>query len=178
MAKQTIRVFRDGSVWVAKKDKMRASAVKNTQREAYLAAKEIALRQGLTITVYHPTGGIKAVINPKNREQEQSNCFITTACVKYFDLQDNCYELRTLRNFRDSHLLATSQGRKLVEQYYEIAPVLVKKLDLDGGRDKLYDQVFQRIQAACRAIEKNELENAKDIYTKAVAFLFQYFEIK
>ena len=55
MAK-TIRVFKDGNAWVAKKDNTtKASAIRNTQKEAYLAARNIALNQGSTITVFQQT---------------------------------------------------------------------------------------------------------------------------
>jgi len=175
MAK-TIRVYKDGQVWVAIKDgASRASTVKNTQREAYLAAREIALNQGLTITVYHPTGGIKAVINPKNREEE-NNCFITTSCVKYFGLKDDCYELQTLRKFRDNYLLKSLEGQVLVQQYYSIAPSLVRKLEADPNKKQLFDNVFSQIQTFCQAIENKEFEKAKILYKNAVTHLFNYFK--
>jgi hypothetical protein len=176
MAK-TIRVYKSGGVWVAKKDgASNALAVENTQRDCYLRAREIALNQGLTITVYYPNGGIKAVINPKNRGEEESNCFITTSCVKYFGLKDNCYELTTLRAFRDSYLLKSSEGRTLVNQYYEIAPVLVKQLESAIDRKKLFKNVFADIQASCRAIEEKKYARAEKIYKDAVIRLFNYFK--
>ena len=177
MAKKTIRIYRDGEVWVAKKDgTTKASAIRNTQKEAYLAARNIALNQGLTITVYYPTGGIKAVINPKNRSEEESNCFITTSCVKYYELNDDCYELTTLRKFRDEYLLKSADGKKLVQQYYSVAPLLVEKLEKDQNRKDLYQEIFQQIKIACEAIEDKELERAKNIYKRAVSRLFYHLK--
>lgn len=176
MAKRTIRVYKSGDVWVAKKDgTTKASAIRNTQKEAYLAARNIALTQGLTITVYHPTGGIKAVINPQNKSEE-GNCFLTTSCVKYFGLADDCHELEILRKFRNDYLLKSSKGRKLVQQYYFIAPTLVKRLENDPNRKNLFKEIYQEIKKACEAIENSEFEKAKIIYQQAVSRLFIYFK--
>jgi hypothetical protein len=176
MAKRTIRVYKSGDVWIAKKDgTTKASAIKNTQKEAYLTARNIALNQGLTITVYHPTGGIKAVINPQNKSEE-GNCFLTTSCVKYFGLADDCYELETLRKFRNDYLLKSSKGRKLVQQYYSIAPTLVKKLEKNPNRKNLFMEIYQNIKNACEAIENREFERAKIIYQQAVSHLYNYFK--
>lgn len=175
---RTIRVYKDGQVWIAKKDgTTRASAVKNSQREAYLAARTIALNQGLTITVYYPTGGIKAVINPRNNEEE-SDCFITTSCVKYFGLPDNCYELQTLRKFRDTYLLKSAKGQGLVLHYYLIAPALVKQMEQVKQRQFLFNNIFSQIRKACTAIERNEFSKATRIYKDAVLYLVNYLKVK
>ncbi len=177
MAKSTIRVYKSGGVWVAQKDgTKKASAIRNTQKEAYLAAKNIALNQGLTITVYSPTGGIQKVINPKDKSDE-GNCFITTACVKYYGLEDNCYELATLRYFRDSYLLTDPENRSLVKQYYSIAPKIVQQLERDINKKKLFEEIYLQIKQACRAIEKGKFEMAKAIYMSTIINLFQHYEI-
>ena len=86
----TIRVYPDGDVWVVKKDgNTKASAIRNTQREAYIAAREIALNQGLSITVHSPNGQIQKVVNPQDRASEDG-CFITTACVQAKGLKEKC----------------------------------------------------------------------------------------
>jgi hypothetical protein len=175
---RTIRVYKDGQVWVAKKDGTnRASAVKNTQREAYLAARAIALNQGLTITVYYPTGGIKAVINPRNKGEE-GDCFITTSCVKYFGLPDNCYELQILRKFRDNYLLKSKKGQELVFQYYLLAPAIVTRMEHARQKKLLFKEVFLQIRQACNAIEKKEFSKATRIYKDAVLYLVNYLKVK
>lgn len=176
MAKRTIRVYKSGGVWVAQKDdSSKASAIRNTQKEAYLAARNIALNQGLTITVYYPTGGIQKVINPKNKEEE-GNCFITTACVKYYKLPDNCQELQILRKFRDTYLIKSTKGRRLVAQYYDIAPELVKKLEAAPDKKLLFGEIFAQIRKSCTAIENGDFEKARITYQQAVRHLFIHFK--
>jgi len=168
----TIRVYKSDGDWVAKRDgASRASGRFTTQKEAYLCARGVALNNRLTITVYYPNGGIKAVINPRNREEE-SNCFLTTACVKYYGLKDDCYELQTLRKFRDSYLLKTEKGKEKVAHYYNSAPQIVKRLEADDRRNILFEEIFHQIKIACQAIEYEDFERASNIYESAVVKLY------
>lgn len=177
MAKKTIHVFKDGSVWVAQKDgNTRASAIRNTQKEAYLAARNIALNQGLTITVYYPEGGVQKVVTPKENASDD-NCFITTACVKYYGFEDNCYQLKTLRKFRDTYLLNSLKGKALVEKYYSIAPTLVKQLEADDNKKEIFKIIFHEINEACFAIEGKNFEKAKVIYKDTVNNLLKHYRI-
>lgn len=55
-------------------------------------------------------------------------CFLTTACCSYMGRADDCFELRTLRAFRDSWLSAQPQGRDLIKEYYRMAPALCRAM--------------------------------------------------
>ncbi len=135
MAYRTIRVYPDGNVWVVKKDgHEKASAIKSTKAEALRAARSIAINQNLTIVVHGKDGKIQRTWNPEDGEPE-GDCFLTTACVKYYGLKDDCYQLQTLRKFRDGYLSGSSQNRILVHQYYSIAPRLVKLLEVDKDKE-------------------------------------------
>jgi hypothetical protein len=59
---------------------------------------------------------------------ERVDCFITTACTRAVGLPDNCWELRTLRRFRDQVLEQVPGGAAKVARYYEVAPRLVEKV--------------------------------------------------
>ncbi len=170
----TIRVYKTGGKWLAKRDGASKGRYFATQREAYLYARDVALNKSITITVYYPTGGIKAVINPRNREEE-SNCFITTACVKYYGLKDDCYELQTLRHFRDTYLLKSDQGKQMVNKYYEVAPAIVKSLEADNEKKIIFADIFLQIKSACSAIEHQDFEKATNIYKSTVANLYHKF---
>ncbi len=56
---------------------------------------------------------------------EDGGCFFTTAASLTLGLDDDCWELRTLRAFRDGPLSTTSAGRALIVRYYDEAPRLV-----------------------------------------------------
>jgi len=170
----TVRVYKTGGEWVAKRDGASRGRYFATQKGAYLHARDLALNNGLTITVYYPTGGIKAVINPKNRDEE-SNCFITTACVKYYGLRDDCYELQTLRHFRDTYLLKSDKGKRMVSKYYQVAPAIVKCLEADKMRKVLFAEILLQIKSACNAIENRNFEKATTIYKSTIANLYHKF---
>ncbi|MCC7302803.1 MAG: DUF2188 domain-containing protein [Bacteroidia bacterium] len=173
----TIRVYPDGDVWVVKKDgNSKASAIRDTQREAYLAAREIALNQGLSITVHGPNGQIQKVVNPQDRASNDG-CFITTACVKAKGLPDNCYELETLRKFREEYVRLLPEGSLLLKQYKTIAPQIVKLLKKQKDKKMVYDSLYVKISLACIFIERNENEKAFEIYCSTVRELSSHFDL-
>lgn len=55
-------------------------------------------------------------------------CFITTACCEVLGLADDCFELRTLRRYRDDVLAARAGGSADIARYYDLAPRLLKRL--------------------------------------------------
>jgi hypothetical protein len=174
---KTIRVYKAGSEWVAKRDGSSRGRYFSTQKGAYLYARDVALNNGLTVTVYYPNGGIKAVINPKDRNNENDNCFITTACVRYYNLPDNCYQLQTLRFFRDSYLKKQVGGNDIIRQYYSVAPILVKFLSCHPDKNILFEDIFHQINTACSLITKGENAKAKKLYVKVVLNLLKYFQL-
>ena len=177
----TIRVYPDGDVWVVKKDaNARASAICNTQREAYETAREIALNQGLSVTVHGPDGKIQKVIYPQDRSSGGSGdgCFITTACIQSKNLSDDCYELQILRRFRDEFVLHLPQGKSFINKYYEIAPRIVLEIDRNSQRKRIYNSLFRKIQCACKLIEDKKFENAFLLYSSTVRELSLRFKIK
>jgi hypothetical protein len=58
-------------------------------------------------------------------------CFITSACCEVLGLTDDCFELATLRRYRDRLLAATPAGRAEIARYYELAPALLASLPPD-----------------------------------------------
>lgn len=55
-------------------------------------------------------------------------CFITTACCEALGLDDDCFELRTLRSYRDQVLSARQGGAGDIAVYYEVAPLILARL--------------------------------------------------
>lgn len=95
-------------------------------------------------------------------------CFLTTACVEYFKKPDDCYELTTLRRYRDEFLKSTSSGQQLVNEYYLIAPKIVKKINDSENRDEYYQYIFSIVNKCVKLIENNEYEKTKDEYMNMV----------
>jgi hypothetical protein len=55
-------------------------------------------------------------------------CFITTACCESIGLDDDCFELRTLRRYRDEVLAQTPRGVEAIARYYALAPQILARL--------------------------------------------------
>jgi hypothetical protein len=49
-----------------------------------------------------------------------AGCVLTTACCDMIGLEDDCWELRTLRKFRDDWLRSQSFGDEEISQYYKV----------------------------------------------------------
>jgi|GEM_PF-560272 len=55
-------------------------------------------------------------------------CFITTACCEIVGLDDDCFELRSLRRYRDEVLAKQPGGAAAIARYYAQAPHIVAQI--------------------------------------------------
>jgi hypothetical protein len=55
-------------------------------------------------------------------------CFITTACCQTLGLDDDCFELRMLRRYRDQVLALRPGGANEIAAYYQLAPLILAGL--------------------------------------------------
>lgn len=100
---------------------------------------------------------------------KSSGCFITTAVCNYLNKPDDCYELTTLRSFRDDWLVFQPEGETLVEEYYKIAPVIVERIDCEPNKDSIYSYVWNTYIKNCLVfIENNDKIKAKSLYIEMV----------
>jgi len=67
--------------------------------------------------------------NPGGGTCETRGCFLTTATAGAVGLPDDCWELATLRAFRDGWLARHPGGAALTARYYRLAPLLVRRVD-------------------------------------------------
>lgn len=180
-----IHVVPYGDAWAVKQEGAdRASAITDTQREAINKAQQIA-RGNDEVIVHNRQGQItkgkkysnKNENSNRSRNSGGSGCFITTACVNYYNLPDDCYQLNTLRSFRDSYLSNTAKGKSLVKLYYEVAPKIVKCLNVDPNKESLYQFIYSQINLACAYIENKRLAEAKRLYEKTVRQLAKHFQV-
>ena len=69
-------------------------------------------------------------------------CYITTAVCESLGKSDDCYELRTLRDYRDNYLLSNEDGVKIVDTYYNIAPTIVNRIGKSRDSSSIYKNIF------------------------------------
>lgn len=99
-------------------------------------------------------------------------CYITTAVCENQNKPDDCYELETLRAYRDQYLMCTEEGRSIVEDYYDIAPSIVMALQMQKDSDRIYDRIYDSYLTPCiRMIEAGKNEECKQLYMDMVRHL-------
>jgi hypothetical protein len=64
-------------------------------------------------------------------------CFITTACCEALGLDNDCFELRILRRYRDLVLARRPAGTGDIAAYYELAPLVLARLPRETRTQRL-----------------------------------------
>lgn len=96
-------------------------------------------------------------------------CYITTAVCESQGKPDDCYELELLRAYRDGYLLSTEEGKKLVKEYYNIAPTIVNRIGRMEDSKAVYEEIWSAYLSPCiRLIEEGKKEECKAQYMKMV----------
>ncbi len=97
-------------------------------------------------------------------------CYITTAVCDSLGKGDDCYELSTLRDYRDNYLLKMdTEGEALVKMYYNIAPTIVNKINRENSSEMIYNEIWLNYLHPCISyIEAGENELSKKIYSEMV----------
>ena len=92
-------------------------------------------------------------------------CYVTTAVCQNLNKGENCEELRLIKEFRDGYLASTQEGAALIEEYYDIAPTLVKRIAKDADAQAKYIWLWNTYLAPCVAfIKAGRQEECKETY--------------
>ncbi|HDL59990.1 MAG TPA: hypothetical protein ENH14_00880 [candidate division WOR-3 bacterium] len=102
-------------------------------------------------------------------------CFITTACVEAAGLPDNCTELETMRYLRDEYLAKSDEGKRMTQEYYEIAPTIVEKIGREENSKEIFGDIFSDIRGIVSLVKTGNLESATGNYEKMVLGLKQRY---
>ncbi len=97
----------------------------------------------------------------------KEGCYLTTATVGAIGLADDCWELRTLRKFRDNVLKATPAGQALVQDYYMRSPLIVDRINMRKDAHKIWRHVWlSGVLPAAVAAHCGLNKLAQTIYTR------------
>ncbi|MDY3250661.1 MAG: CFI-box-CTERM domain-containing protein, partial [Candidatus Choladocola sp.] len=96
-------------------------------------------------------------------------CYITTAVCETFGKSDDCYELTTLRDYRDNYLASLPEGEELIRMYYDVAPTIVKHINQKSDSGEIYRSIWDTYLAPCISmIEHHQLEDCRSHYEDMV----------
>jgi len=97
-------------------------------------------------------------------------CYLTTACVKYKGLEDDCSELTAMRLLRE-HYINDPEYRELIREYYQLASQIVKAIDQEDDPSLVYEQIYQSVKICENAVNSGDWQTARDEY------LSMYYEL-
>ena len=119
-------------------------------------------------------GNIKRHNEDKSEKSSTDiGCFLTTACMRHNNenFDDNCYELRVLRWFRDNFV-----PKEDIEHYYKTAPYIVEGISREEKQDLIYDHIYDNVVDYCvEEIEKGNYEEAYTRYKESILSLEETF---
>lgn len=103
-------------------------------------------------------------------------CYITTAVCQNSGKSDDCYELTLLREYRDGYLRSSEHGEELIQEYYDVAPTIVKRIEKGQDKDAVYDDIYkQYLQPCISMIENKRLAECKELYCRMVRDLQEIY---
>ncbi len=76
--------------------------------------------------------------------ESSGDCFMTTAACDVIGLDDKCWELETLRHFRDNWLATQPGGAQDIARYYSEAPQIVREIKNRPDADPIWLSLYFR----------------------------------
>ena len=91
-----------------------------------------------------------------------SGCFITTAVCGSLNKPDDCDELMSMRWLRDKLKVEDANMAALIEEYYRVAPLVVKKIDSSVDASMVYRRLWDNtISQIYDDIKQRDYQDAK-----------------
>lgn len=113
----------------------------------------------------HGAEDAQETLDKINNSSSSSDCFITTATCVSLGKPDDCYELNTFRNFRDSWLLKRFYGRLGFKLYYWLAPKMVAHINTLPNASAIYRQTWEQYLKPClHLLEQKKYYKAMGLY--------------
>lgn len=163
----------NGGVWIKVSDDKRGSK----HVDVYSDNPRGPHDDSIHITIKSDGSGkitTKSGDNP--REGKDTQCFLTTACMKHYlnNFDDNCYELSVLRWFRDNFV-----SNEDIKHYYNTAPYIVEGIEREDNKDIVYDYIYDNVVDYCvTAIENGNYIEAYKRYKDSIINLEQLYARK
>nr|VFK30667.1 MAG: hypothetical protein BECKMB1821G_GA0114241_10698 [Candidatus Kentron sp. MB]VFK34242.1 MAG: hypothetical protein BECKMB1821I_GA0114274_10667 [Candidatus Kentron sp. MB]VFK76606.1 MAG: hypothetical protein BECKMB1821H_GA0114242_10659 [Candidatus Kentron sp. MB] len=104
-----------------------------------------------------------------------SGCFLSTACIEHAGLDDDCSELRTLRQFRDTFVKSLPSGDQMLEDYYRNAPGIVSNISQSDKKEYILNSIYSTIRKAVSLIRNKKNHEALSCYREMYMELVRKF---
>lgn len=129
--------------------------------------------------VYKKTGWFsEEEIGRVEKKDENSGCFLSSACLEARGLPDDCEELTILRRFRSDFVSAQQDGQQLLAQYASIAPTIVQRVAASPQRQELFERIYaELVSEAVQLIKAGRPKEALTLYRRYVVQLMKKFSV-
>jgi hypothetical protein len=96
---------------------------------------------------------------------KQKLCFVTTAVCRGLHQPADCRELVMMKQYRDTYLLRQPDGERLIHEYYDIAPTIVKRIEKEASPEEKYLYLWNHYIRQCVALlDDNRQEQCREVY--------------
>ncbi|MCM1038529.1 MAG: hypothetical protein NC434_04335 [Ruminococcus sp.] len=100
---------------------------------------------------------------------KQKLCYVTTAVCESLHKRPDCKEIQVMKKYRDEYLLKQPEGPQIIEEYYDIAPTIVKRIDKSVEAEEKYRYLWEHYLRFCVSmIEAGQYEECGETYQKMV----------
>ncbi len=102
-------------------------------------------------------------------DEENPECFLTTACVFHKGFPDDCHELTILRNLRKNVMNPDINYKKLISEYEIIAPKMLANINNSNNKNEILDHIYSHlVLPSVSFVEAGRNEDAISHYTNYV----------
>lgn len=102
----------------------------------------------------------------------QKLCFVTTAVCRGLQKPQDCKEILLMKQFRDGYFAGSAEGKQLTEEYYDIAPTIVKRIAREADPEEKYRYLWSTYIRKCvDYIEEGQNEQCSRLYRSMMAEL-------
>lgn len=96
-------------------------------------------------------------------------CYITTAVCKALNKPEDCSEMIRLKEYRDGYFSRQPEGEALIEEYYNISPTILKRIEKTSQGKEKYLWIWNRFLLPClSALEQGREAECGLIYQEMV----------
>lgn len=117
-----------------------------------LIGRSSASGRGVMRNLQSLASDFASVIKPVDRSECAQRCFLTTACCEAYGKPDDCYELETLRAFRNGWLRFQPGGAEAIAVYRVVAPQICAALACDPRHDYQLARMYWGTIVPCIAL--------------------------
>lgn len=105
-------------------------------------------------------------------------CFVTTAVCQGLNKEPECEEIRLMKQYRDEYLSAQPDGECQIEEYYDIAPTIVKRIARTENPQGEYQYLWDHYISRCvELVREGEQEECRSVYGEMMRVLKEKYLI-